>query len=265
MEYDFLNKDNPAKEENLRKRQQLNLKLLNEFIDILDKNNLNYSLVYGTALGFYRDKKMIDWDCDIDVLLDFEAYEFLLKNYPNNLMTSKNTKWHSLQFPRWVPDLNTADIKDPNSIYLDLFIIIPTEHKKINWYLNSLYTKLQAACSWRDITYQFKERKLAKFQRFVLWSLCFWVPKLTMERTYKKLFSINPNTYFISNWPLHKEDNSINISDFYNPKVIYVNGKNYKIMNNIEKYFEKWYGKNWTTPIKNNRSVYYGFTEMYSD
>lgn len=41
-----------------------------ELVSFFDHNNIEYSLAYGSMLGAVRDKKMIPWDFDIDLIID---------------------------------------------------------------------------------------------------------------------------------------------------------------------------------------------------
>ncbi|WP_406616695.1 diacylglycerol cholinephosphotransferase Mf1 [Mycoplasmopsis adleri] len=255
----------PGLDVNIKKRQEGNLKLLNTIVDILDANNLNYVLAYGTALGFYRDHKMIDWDADIDIIIDLEAYEFLLKNYPEHLMTSDNTPWHYYQFPRWVPSLKDVDVTDPNSLYIDIFVILPSTHRRVSYYNHSLFIKMQCASSWKKVPYFFNKKSANMFYKGLIYTFLFWVPRLTMQRAWKYIIEKKkPNCYYVSNYPNHKNNHKIDIEDFYNPSYVEAYGRKYKLLNNVEKHFLKEYGKTWRTPIKTKHAIYYGFTEMDS-
>tara|TARA_Y100001968_G_scaffold174469_2_gene159918 strand:- start:250 stop:906 length:657 start_codon:yes stop_codon:yes gene_type:complete len=61
---------------------------LQETINILERQKINYFISGGTCLGIYRDKKLIEWDddIDIDVLGDdyFNAEEQLIKYAETN-------------------------------------------------------------------------------------------------------------------------------------------------------------------------------------
>ena len=72
---------------NLDEIKETALKMLLYVDDICKKNNLRYSIFYGTLLGAVRHKGFIPWDDDIDIVLPRPDYEKLLgilaedKNY----------------------------------------------------------------------------------------------------------------------------------------------------------------------------------------
>ena len=63
----------------LKRHQEILKKILFEFANFCDSNNLKYYLDSGTLLGAVRHKDFIPWDNDIDVNMPREDYEIFLK------------------------------------------------------------------------------------------------------------------------------------------------------------------------------------------
>ncbi|MCR5400438.1 MAG: LicD family protein [Treponema sp.] len=63
----------------LKEIKEAELAILIEFDKFCKKNNLNYSIAYGTLLGAIRHKGFIPWDDDIDVLMPRPDYERFLE------------------------------------------------------------------------------------------------------------------------------------------------------------------------------------------
>lgn len=77
-------------DETLKHLQKVQLMMLKDFIEICEKNNINYFAIGGTLLGAIRHEGFIPWDDDIDVIMfrkDFEK----LNNY---MTTNSNEKYH---------------------------------------------------------------------------------------------------------------------------------------------------------------------------
>lgn len=71
---------------NLRKLQLEELKILDIFVDICEKNKLRYFLLGGTLLGAIRHTGFIPWDDDVDVCMPRKDYEIFLKKAEKGLM-----------------------------------------------------------------------------------------------------------------------------------------------------------------------------------
>ena len=71
-------------EYDIKKLHEVLVEILDYFVSVCEKNNLQYFLVYGTALGAYRHKGFIPWDDDLDVAMPREDYQRLLSILENN-------------------------------------------------------------------------------------------------------------------------------------------------------------------------------------
>ncbi|OPA75898.1 hypothetical protein BFG04_05515 [Campylobacter pinnipediorum subsp. pinnipediorum] len=64
--------------------KQVMLEMMDYIHDICIKNDIKYSLAYGTLIGAVRHKGFIPWDDDFDIFLTRENYEKLLKLLENS-------------------------------------------------------------------------------------------------------------------------------------------------------------------------------------
>ena len=107
--------------ETLKHLQQVQLMILNDFIEICDENNLEYYAYGGTVLGAIRHHGFIPWDDDIDVFMFREDYEKFLK-----IMDKTHTEKYEI--------LNIDRTKD----YLYMFSKMSLKGTKFenNWCIN---------------------------------------------------------------------------------------------------------------------------------
>lgn len=127
----------------LEKLKKIELDILRQFIEICEKLNLKWFILYGSCLGAVRHHGFIPWDDDIDVGLMRDDYELFLEKAP--LLLPEN---YFLQNAETDPDysMNYAKIrcsdttfiektvKDFNinhGIYIDIFPITEYQPSKI--------------------------------------------------------------------------------------------------------------------------------------
>lgn len=110
--------------------QDFSLVILDEFDAFCRKNNLRYTLAYGTLIGAIRHKGFIPWDDDVDVLMPRPDYDRLMEIYEDNkdyilLYPGKNNC--SISYARLCDISRTRVIsKSPfhngeNGVWIDIF------------------------------------------------------------------------------------------------------------------------------------------------
>ena len=65
--------------EQMNHLKEVELDLLQQFVKVCDKLELNYFIVQGTLIGAVRHKGFIPWDDDIDVGMRRNDYEILVE------------------------------------------------------------------------------------------------------------------------------------------------------------------------------------------
>ena len=83
--------------ETLNHLRKVELMILEDFIEICEKNNLEYFSYGGTTLGAIRHGGFIPWDDDIDVIMFREDYEKFLTIMENE----KSGKYEILNMDKY--------------------------------------------------------------------------------------------------------------------------------------------------------------------
>ena len=85
--------------------KRIPLEILLHVADFCEKNNIRYSLAYGTLLGAIRHKGFIPWDDDVDIIMPRIDFEKFKKMY------------HSERYPLSDISINKAHATDMAKVY----------------------------------------------------------------------------------------------------------------------------------------------------
>lgn len=132
----------PLSKKQLLGLQQNLLEILKDFVEFAEKNNINYHLGGGSALGAYRHKGFIPWDDDVDINMPRKDYEKLLRLFPQKMKkyiiaSPKRGKKHGMAHAQIKKkgtiyrSFNELSKKDEEAgIYIDIFVIENTYNEK---------------------------------------------------------------------------------------------------------------------------------------
>ena len=132
-----------------KKNWAVQLDLLNELLEVCKKHDIKVIVFAGTILGAVRHCGYIPWDDDIDVALDRENYEKLLKVAPSEfkdpyfLQTGINDRRFFLNYARLRNSSTTCIIswnkseEYNNGMYIDVFVLdgYPENEKDYNHFI----------------------------------------------------------------------------------------------------------------------------------
>lgn len=127
-------------------KRKLQLKILDIVKDIdklCKENNIEYYILYGSALGAIRHKGFIPWDDDFDIGMTYDNYKKFLsiceKKLDKNkyyVQTYEKEKNYYLSFTK-IRDITTTLIEESNknidiirSVYVDVFPLVGVPNNK---------------------------------------------------------------------------------------------------------------------------------------
>ena len=240
----------------LKQHQKEEFNFLKEFDIICKKNNIKYSLAFGTLLGAVRHNGFIPWDDDIDLMMEKKELDKILpelnKKYKIKDMINNKNKASLYAF-----DAMQITKEDMGNT-LDIFIFEKTSNKKIYKMCQSLFMKIYTPISSLERGGVSKRGGgfLRKVWRILNKSIgkVFLKIKLTkkLNSLYIKLFVETKQSkpdYFIRETSMM----IFNKKDIYPLKKIIFEKIEFPIINNYEKFLKLKYNKYWILPKEKDR------------
>lgn len=252
----------------LKKLQNTELEILNEFVSICEKHNLEYFLAGGTLLGAVRHKGFIPWDDDIDVSMPRKDYNKFIKICKKELDSRFFLDCYETNKYCWFPfakiriknsemvEKISKNVNFEQGIWIDIFPINNVKNKfgktqlkqqKIHDYIRTLITiKL-------NVPYYNKSLKRLKFYKCILRIVPFGLLKFIFKLYMNK--NINSKTDYVccysGAYGIKKETFKKNV--FFPTKKIMFCDMNFNAPKKYREYLEQIYGDYMIIPPKEKR------------
>lgn len=182
-------------------------KILKIVHDVCVKNDIKYSLAYGTLLGAVRHGDVIPWDDDIDIMMDRENYEKYLE-VSKDVLPENIINVNERTYPRRgilstrVTDTNSnfnEGVKHnydyPNGVWVDIFVFdsVPNSSLRRLWiklwvFLYDTWTKKRTKHNYTKFIYKIMHW-IVMLPVIIMW---FFLPlKFYIWRQYKMTTKYN--------------------------------------------------------------------------
>ena len=110
--------------------QSMLLEIFEVTHNVLKRNNIKYYAIYGTLLGLYRDKCMIPWDYDFDLMIAFQDAQktcnILEESLPEEYYVISN--FNNKDFPFY--QMRVCKKGFSHLLHVDIFYYIPSPNEK---------------------------------------------------------------------------------------------------------------------------------------
>lgn len=258
-------------DEQLNKLHDTLLEILDYIVSICEDNDIEYYLVYGSALGAYRHHGFIPWDDDLDIAMPRKDYEKFLQCIKNtkdkyNIQNQDNEPKYFLIFSK-VRKSGTRFIEQyiegiyhNNGVFIDVFPLdgIKENHSiqfKLKYSFIRYLRHILMFNSCRAL-FKKKEKGIMYFLDWIISSPSLIISKRILIRLIDRL-RINYHSE-VTYWGEYDDGRILNREIYYPPRKLIFEGKKYNVPNRIEDYLLACYGKNYMQlPPENKRVTHF--------
>lgn len=244
----------------LEERKKLQLEMLCEIDDFCRKNNIRYTLAYGTLIGAIRHKGFIPWDDDVDILMPLPD----MIRFKNEFVSSKirfcdvdTEPYYEFPFPRLAYNgtyRKEGLISKSYGVNIDLYYLISMRDDKE--YTESFFSNAYRILKKRLFFLKWRTRII---RRFPVKNIPFYSKYIKQYSNYYRNASeyLETSHYFaVGGLPCWKEYYDFNIFE----RLIDVDFEGHKFLGSAS--YDKWlrqeYGEYMQLPPEDQRVPYHG-------
>lgn len=197
-----------------KKIWNIELGLLEKFMEVCNRNNLKFFVAHGTLLGAVRHGGFIPWDDDIDVNMPRKDYESLKKiapkefQFPFFFQTFETDPFNFVGHAKLRNELTTGmdlqnigDLKSHNGLFIDIFpmdgVVEDLKHRKKQSQKIEMYRGLMLAKIYGEKYFYFQQYNEQIWKKYCLVSKIFsaeflnkkfekWCSKYTDDRALRE-------------------------------------------------------------------------------
>ena len=192
--------------------------ILNYIHEIAITNNINYSLIGGSLIGAIREHGMIEWDDDIDIILDKDNYEKLINkimedNNPNFLLL-KYSKDNDYNYPFYkLIDVRTCGQQGRGKkinnygVFVDIFQFYNFPNNKIIQLIHYSFIKISISLVHTLLMKEENIKSEKKLLKRLKNRIAIILGRNNIMNFYNFILNLyekdNKCKYFISSWPVY--------------------------------------------------------------
>ncbi|MCR5609778.1 MAG: LicD family protein [Lachnospiraceae bacterium] len=229
--------------------------LLVAFKDICDKENIWYSLAFGSVLGAVRHKGFIPWDTDADVFIKLEDKEkfreAFYKHKPEGIKLNDISKEKKClqSHDKLLLEKNDIDF----DIHLDIYQLVgaPNEENVQTKYIKYAHN-IDKIIRSKYVNIHYCKNK-NKWKVAIVKFLLFFVPDSVLRKNIHKRetkYDVNKAEYLMVLCGYGKQKECLPKNLILESKLAEFNGVEFNIPRDSDKYLKRIYGDDYMTPIQ---------------
>ena len=251
----------------IEERKVVQLEMLKEIDAFCRKNNIKYSLAFGTLLGAVRHKGFIPWDDDVDIMMplpDMLRFKEIFHSKSMAYCDLDTDKYFQFAFAR-IANTSTYSqtglICESYGICIDLYpvVAIPFDIESQTLYFNKA-CQLEKYCDflnkWRSRAIRYLPVKSIPFYRGS-------VRKLSNHLRYSYQYEKSKMFYIIAG-PINLHHTMTYNFDMFSKTIeMEFEGILFQVISEYDKFLSLRYGDYMTPPPEDKRHPYHGFQNFW--
>lgn len=259
---------------NLRETQLCLLNILKYTKKTLEKNDLNYSLAYGTLIGAARHKGFIPWDEDLDIIMPYNDYlkmlqlpEFNNPNFKYTVHYAGNTRLNNekkYDFPFAKIEDNTTQCifkmsDEGGGAFLDIFPLTPVPLVGSDKYAR----KMKSLERWLQYTLIYHDDALKSIAQKIINPLYRPIRNRIIKEAFKFVHEDNYKELTNATWGFGNFNETIPREWMNNYTTLEFEGEKFRALYNYDEWLTNIYGDWRKLPPMKDR-VGHHFFDLYS-